>query len=534
MRVACVYVPQLALQSALRRNPEAAESGVALLETAGASGEVGLRPTEPIGGGSEPVRGFRSRSSKPRVTELDGRAREAGVRPGMTAAQAAAVCPGLRLLTATAADREAGGAALADVGFAFAPRVERDGERIFFDTSDLARLYPYGETAIVQAVAAAAARLGLGARVAIAPSKGVARVAARAREQAVVPADRAGTRAFLAPLPVELVTAEPALRAAFRRWGTRTAGAVARLPAAAVALRLGGSGADVARLCRGEDDEPFVPQLPPDALEEAIELDYPVYELEPLAFVLRGLIDRALARLAARSLACAGLTLRLALDPRGLDVRTVPIAAPTREAKTLLELVRLDLARRPPDAAVVGARIVAIPARVRATQLDILRPTGPAPDKLAATLARLAALVGPENVGAPATVDTWREEAIDVKGYAGPSAPAPAPANDPTHGARLSIRRRRPPEEIEVLMGPRGPTALRGKETTARVLVAAGPYRLSGEWWRAAPGARDESDDDAPAGWAREYWDVHASDGAVYRLHRDARDGRFYLDGYYD
>jgi protein ImuB len=508
MRIACVYVPQLALQSALRRSPEAA-AGAALVEATG--------------------------SGKPRVTELDGRAREAGVRPGMTAAQASAVCPGLRLLAATAADREAGGAALADVGFAFAPRVERAAERIFFDTSDLARLYPYGETAIAQAVVAAAARLGLGARVAIASSKGVAEVAARAHGQAVVPADRPGARAFLAPLPVEMVTPDPALRAAFRRWGTRTAGAVARLPAAAVALRLGPNGAAVARLCRAEDGEPFVPQLPPDALEEAIELDYPIYEIEPLAFVLRGLVDRALSRLAARSLACAGLTLRLALDPRGLDVRTVPIAAPTREAKTLLELVRLDLGRRPPDAAVVGLRLIAIPARVRATQLDILRPTGPAPDRLAATLARLAALVGPENVGAPAPVDTWREEAIDVKGYAGPAPPDSSPANEPRRdGARLSIRRRRPPEEIEVLMGPRGPTALRGKETTARVLVAAGPYRLSGEWWRPAPGARDEADDDAPSGWAREYWDVHASDGAVYRLHRDARDGRFYLDGYYD
>ena len=54
---------------------------------------------------------------------------------------------------------------------------------------------------------------------------------------------------------------------------------------------------------------------------------------------------------------------------------------------------------------------------------------------------------------------------------------------------RLSIRRRRPPEEIEVLMGRDGPTALRGQETTARVLdrrrplpalrrvVASGPRR---------------------------------------------------------
>ena len=81
-----------------------------------------------------------------------------------------------------------------------------------------------------------------------------------------------------------------------------------------------------------------------------------------------------------------------------------------------------------------------------------------------------------------------------------------------------------------MLMDRDGPSALRGAETTARVLVAAGPYRLSGEWWRGP-----EGEDPAGVGsWAREYWDVHASDGAVYRLHRDGRTGRFYLDGYYD
>jgi protein ImuB len=517
MRLACVYVPQLALQAALRREPESRDAGAVLL-----AGEA---------------------KRTPRVTELDTAARRAGVRPGMTAAQASAICPGLRLFTATEADREAGAAALADVGFAFAPRVERDGERIFFETSDLARLYPHGEQAIVQAVAAAAARLGLGARVAIASSKGVARVAARAHELAVVPAG--GARAFLCTLPIERFTDDAELRAAFRRWGTRTAGAVAALPGEAVALRLGPGGQAVARLARGEDDEPFVPALPPDALEEAIELDYPVYEIEPLAFVLRGLVDRALDRLAARSLACAGLTLRLGLDPRGLDVRTVPVAAPTREAKTLLELLRLDLARRPPPAAVLGARIVALPARARRTQLDMLRPAGPSPDRLATTLARLAALVGPENVGAPATVDSWREEAATIAAYAPPGAAGPPPAVSalsPGSEARLSIRRFRPPEEIEVLMGRDGPTALHGKETVARVLVAAGPYRLSGEWWRPSAlgdGAAEDrpapgGESDGPGGWAREYWDVHASDGAVYRLHRDGRDGRFYLDGYYD
>jgi len=519
MRIACVFVPQLALQAVLRRTPEARGGPVAVLEVAGAGDGAGKARAKRVA----------------RVTELSPEARRAGVRAGMTGAQAAAVSAGLRLLTVTAADREAAAAALADVGYAFAPRIERGADdRIFFDSEDLARLYPAGETAIAQAVQAAAARVGLGVRVAIAASKGVARLATRAHELALIPTAAGPARAALASIPVELLAeGDPALAGAFRRWGLRTAGDVAALPIDAVGLRLGPAGAQAGRLARGIDDEPFVPRLPDDALEEAIELDYPVAELEPFAFVLRGLVDRALTRLRERSLACAGLTVRLALDPRGVDVRTVPIAAPTGDAATLLQLARLDLARRPPAAPIVGVRLLALPARVRATQLDILRPAGPAPDRLAATIARLAALVGPDNVGAPAVEETWREEAVAVTTYE-PSRPddrGPLSLTlSPLRGARangggdpqLTIRRWRPPEEIEMLLNRQGPAAFRGRETTARVLIAAGPYRLSGEWWKEGEH------------FQRAYWDVHASDGAVYRVHQNERDGRWYLDGYYD
>ena len=530
MRIACVFVPQLALQAVLRRTPDARGGPVAVLEAGG-------------GGGKARAQGPKTKSI-PRVTQVSVEAHREGVRAGMTGAQAAAVCSGLRLLTVTAADREAASAALADVGYAFAPRIERDGngivfERIFFDIEDLARLYPAGETAIAQAVQAAAARVGLGARVAIAASKGVARLATRGHELALVPTAPGPARAALASIPVELLADEDAaLAAAFRRWGLRTAGDVAALPVDAVGLRLGPTGARACRLARGIDDEPFVPRLPEDALEEAIDLDYPVAELEPLSFLLRGLVDRALARLRGRSLACAGLTLRLALEPRGVDVRSVPIAAPTGDAATLLQLARLDLARRPPAAPIVGVRLLALPARVRATQLDILRPAGPAPDRLAATIARLAALVGPDNVGAPAAEETWREEAIAVTPFEVAPLTLTLSSTLPLRGARangcvdpgaageteprLTIRRRRPPEEIEMLLNRQGPAAFRGCETTARVLIAAGPYRLSGEWWR------------EDGNFQRAYWDVHASDGAVYRVHQDQRDGRWYLDGYYD
>jgi protein ImuB len=502
MRLACAWAPQLALQAVLRREPERRAEPLALAEKGG---------------------------ERARVVALTAAAARAGVRRGMTVAQARAVASGaglgerLRVVPASDADAAAAAAALVDLGYAFAPRVEAAGERVYFAVGDLGALYP-SERAIAQAIAAAAARLGLVARVGIAASKGGARLGAQLEELAVLPAG--GERAYLAERPVRAALAgldeatRAALEAALRRWGVKTLGAFAALPRAEIVLRLGPAGAALHRLACGSDDEPFAPQPPTDALEEGTEIEYPVCEIEPLAFVLRGLLDRVLARLACRGLACAGLELRFTLDPKGHDVRRVPLAAPTRESATVLQLVRLDLARRPPAAPVVAVDLLALPARVRATQLDLWRPAGPAPERLAATIARLSALVGTDNVGAPAPVESFREEAIELRPFelrAG-AAPARSPeAGEPT----LGFRRFRPPEPVEVLLGRDGPTALRGRTTSARVLVAAGPYRVAGEWW-------------VEDGWSRDYWDVQASDGAVYRVHRDLRDGAWYLDGYYD
>jgi protein ImuB len=496
MRVACVHAPQIALQAVLRGGAEQKDTAVVLAEAAG---------------------------DRAKVAALTRAAHQLGVRRGLTVSQARAVAAELgqkvRVVVASAADTGAAQAALGDVGYAFAPRVESEPGRIFLEVGDLRRMFP-SERSVAQGLAAQAARLGLAVRVAVAPSKTVARVASEAADIALVgPGEE---RAFLAPLPVRHGLITPALAAdaeelgqALHRWGIHTLGALAALPLGEVGLRLGEAGARLRRLAEARLDEPLAPQLPADALEEGTELDYSLYELEPLAFVLRGLLDRALARLACRSLGCSGLTLRLKLDPRGFEVREVPLAAPTREAATLLQLARLELGRRPPSAPVVGIALLVQPARVRAVQLDFLRPTGPAPERMAATLARLAALVGIDNVGVPAPVDSHREESIALAPW-GTDA-----ANDPAPTPALAFRRFRPPHDLEVLMGRDGPTALRGKDTTARVLVAAGPYRANGEWW-------------AGDGWSRDYWDVQASDGALYRVHQDRVDGRWYLDGYYD
>jgi hypothetical protein len=153
---------------------------------------------------------------------------------------------------------------------------------------------------------------------------------------------------------------------------------------------------------------------------------------------------------------------------------------------------------------------------------------------MAATLARLAAMVGPDNVGAPALADTFREDEVRLARWKGLETSPPELARSsevgaghhaPSEESALAIRRFRPPTPVEVIMGRRGPEALRGTVTCARVLVAAGPYRSNGEWWKS---------DSNTEGFSRDYWDVHASDGGVYRLHQDRRDGQWYMDGYYD
>ena len=121
--------------------------------------------------------------------------------------------------------------------------------------------------------------------------------------------------------------------------------------------------------------------------------------LEALLFIVRGLLDRVVARLAMSSLACSGLTISLGLEDGSEIERTVGVLAPTRDVKTLALLTRSALEAAPPHAAIEAVRVVALPDRPRADQLDLFRPAGPPPAQLATTLARLAALCGPAKVG---------------------------------------------------------------------------------------------------------------------------------------
>ena len=243
--------------------------------------------------------------------------------------------------------------------------------------------------------------------------------------------------------------------------------------------------------------------------------------IEPLLFVLRGLVERAVARVGLDGIGCSRLGLTLRLEDRRRDTREVPLAAPTREVRTILTCLRVELEARPPRAAVVEVMLSAVPAVVRAAQLGLFAPPGPAPERLAATLARLATLCGADRVGMPARVDSHRPEAIAMAPFALPAAsvaPTLPPASD---GCRLVVRALRPAVPVEVFCDRDRPDFVRGTGLGGRVVAAAGPWRLAGEWWSEAVLARD-------------YYDLELSDGGVYRCYRDLGSGGWFVDGVYD
>jgi len=205
-------------------------------------------------------------------------------------------------------------------------------------------------------------------------------------------------------------------------------------------------------------------------------------------------------------------------------VRTVPVAAPTRDVGTLLSLVRLALETAPPASAVEGIIVRTSPARTRSAQLSFFEPAGPSPDKLASTIARLQALVGEARVGAPVVLDRHLPDAFTMERFDGPRVKQATGNRQPATGnedARaLALQALRPPVDAEVRLDRGELRYVAGQGVGGQVLAAAGPFRVRDGWWQ-LPVSRD-------------YYDVQLSDGAIYRVFHDLSRDSWHIDGCYE
>ena len=503
-RIACLFTPLFPLVARLRSEPELRREAVAILQGNG---------------------------NASRVVAAARRARQVGIRPGMSLPQARALLPNLTVRARDMACEKAAQETLLEIAESFSPRVEDAGEGVvYLELDGLDRHFPGDrpEQDLGHALTVTTDKAGLNTWVGIASSKLAARVAAELPASPnLVPAGEEAS--FLAPLPLHSLAAEAEILETLERWGIRSVGDFAKLPKNEVVSRLGETGRRLHEKARGLDSHPLVPYQPPPHFAEGMELEWPLVNLEPFLFVAGAALKRLCQRLESRGLACACLEVSLRLEPDGHHQRSIQLPAPTREAKTLLTLIRLDLEAESPAAPVTGFTIVARPDRPREAQLSLFGPPALSPDKLATTLARLFALLGPGRVGSPRTVNGHRPERSALVEYAPPPPPDMRPERHEGRGL-LAIRNLRPPVPLEVISRHASPreilsviseSSARRPRIQGRIKVASGPWTMEEEWWSEKPVERD-------------YWDVELVDGGIFRIFYQRATGEWYADGIYD
>ncbi len=558
MPFACIFVPNFPVAAVSRAEPELRTLALAIFE--------GKPPME-------------------RVFAVNEGAERMGITPGMTKAQSE-LCSELRLRPRSLLQESVAHAALLDCAQSFSPCVEdAAADTAILDLTGMGSLFG-SLPEIARSLFRRAAELGIDGNVAVASNPDAAVLAARGSSGVtVIPQGKESE--FLGSLPVKLLFANQCARKeseeketdqkkesarlleTLDRWGVRNLRALAALPEIALSERLGQEGLLLQQLARGAASRALVPVETLAVFEEAVELEYPIVLLEPLAFLLNCLLEQICARLASRALNTQELRLTLELQnltggDHRLDAskifgksdssqsssreqhfvsgrqnkfcRTLSLPLPMLDPKLFLKLLQLDLNAHPPGAPILKIHLAAEPARPRSAQGGLFLPPSPEPEKLELTLARIAGLVGESRVGSLELLDTYRAEGFRMRCFVpGATQENPAQENRPRKtsepaeekSAITALRRFRPPLRATVILENGELVRVvcsKKKEVQGSVLWKAGPWRSSGDWWEREA-------------WARDEWDIalqNAEGIALYRLVHDLLDGAWFVEGRYD
>jgi protein ImuB len=465
------------------------------------------------------------------VVAANARAVQMGIELGMAKSQAAQFS-GVVIRHRAPAQEKAAHQALLDLGWSISPRVEDTApDTAVLDITGLGVLFGPAEK-IAGELNKRAVSLGFSARIAVAENTEAAILASRGFGGITLIAGGEEAQR-LAALPVYRLHPSPEILETLSRWGVETCGALAILPVVQLSERLGQEGVRLHTLARGAADRSLVLAKPCDFFQEELELDEAVEELEPLSFLLGRLLDQLCERLTARALSARSLRMEFDLErsfEKELQAsvllhqqklmarkyeKTLSLPVPMRDSKLLLKLVRLRLQSDPPGAAIVKMTLSAEPDRPRTAQGGLFLPATPEPEKLELTMARLANLVGNENVGSPQLMDTHRPGGIrmirfqlaeETKGRKQKAAASLArrespgkkekiqsdgPIAQPANGFRFF----RPEVPARVEMRDGHPSQIFFQGQRGEVVAASGPWRTSGDWWQEKP-------------WDHQEWDV--------------------------
>jgi protein ImuB len=200
-----------------------------------------------------------------------------------------------------------------------------------------------------------------------------------------------------------------------------------------------------------------------------------------------------------------------------------------------LKLLQLDLEAHPPSLPVLSVRIETVPARARSRQLGLFLPLSPDPERLEITLAKIQNTVGENRVGAPVLLDTHGPISFRQNRFVLPEIKDARGNGEKPATAAMRIYRPPLPALVEFRDGK--PALLACEGAQRQILAFAGPWKRKGDWWSETP-------------WAREEWDVairtlrpkaqaehtkkSENETALYRVYKDLRAKRWFVEGIYD
>lgn len=474
----------------------------------------------------------RQDSGSTRIAAVCQHAAAEGLHIGMTLADARARLPHLVVHPEDPAADASFLNWLADACDRYTPLVAvAPPHALLLDISGAAHLLG-GEAALAADLLARLARLGLSARLALAPNPAAALalsgfaegpaagLVAQVEDVAAVQALPAAALVAGGVAVAGLTLDAPEMHAmALRRAGLRSIAMVAAQPRAALAARLGPALVHRLDVLLGVEPFPLHPRWPPAPVQLDSRFAQPLLTVPAALKVIEGLVVRACVMLAEQGQGGRAFEAVLFRADGAVHRLRIDTAAPQRSPAPIMRLFseRLAALNDPLDPG-FGYDLVrlAVPVLVPLGDEQLQLGGGAlAEGELVQLVDRLSARLGAARVRrlAGAASHVPEQAGFDLP-YASPEAGQGWPIADEFE---RPIALFDPPQLIEVLAevpdGP--PRRFRWHRRTHDVVHAEGPERIAAEWWRRA--------DDR--GLTRDYYRVE-----------DAQGGRFWLfrHGLYD
>jgi len=449
------------------------------------------------------------------VTAACPAARELGLTPGMAAAQARALIPGLDVLPAQPEQDRAwlDRLALHAVRGWTPTAAVSDPQGLWLDLTGTTHLFG-GEERFCERLVAFCRRLGFTARIAVAGTAGAAFALARFGDRPVIVVPSGGEIGALAPLPLAALRLSSGALTAAARFGLERVGDLLPMPRGPLARRLGMS--TIARLDQaiGRVAEPITGVVPFEAPVAERRLLEPIGTADSVAQVIGDLVVDLVELLRERGLGARALDLMLQRVDGTEQHVIFGTARGTRDVRHLVRLLSLRIDTVDPGLGIEVMRLTA----TRADALDaVALPAAfggdSRSDDLAPLIDQLSARIGSAALFKVAPVESDVPERATVR--VGPLE-RPAQWIKWRRPARL-LRRPELLHNVVALLPDAAPRRFTWRGNAHVVIAGDGPERIFGEWWR-----RDGEV------WAvRDYYQVEDADGGRYWIFRrgDGVDG---------